>query len=229
MRKQQQIWLEEHTNPDLLPSLAKIEPGSGVVAFADFLKTKHADLTAKKIIDIGCGKGRNAIFLAQKSLDVYAIDYIQPALDIAREIAEEQNVSKNIHFLQAAIDEGWPFEDNFFDYAVDCFSSIDIETKTGREIYRDEMLRTLRPGGYAMVNVCSSDDEWESEAITKRPGSEPNSAFWPNGKFQKNYDEAELREFYKDFTIIELKKISKPAEKLGRHGTATNFWLVLQK
>lgn len=171
----------------------------------------------------------HAVFLAKQNLEVYAVDYIKPALKTAGKLANTQGVTKKIHFQQTAIDKRWPFEDNFFDYAVDCFSSIDIETKTGRETYRNEMLRTLKPGGFAMVNVCSTDDEWESKAIAERPGPEPNSTYWPNGKFQKDYDEAELREFYKDFVIVKLKKIQKPAEKLGRKGTATNFLLFLQK
>lgn len=93
-----------------------------------------------------------------------------------------------------------------------------------------EMLRTLKPGGYALVNVCSADDEWEKELIANHPGPEPNSTIWPqNGKFQKDYTEEELRETYEDFEIMELRKISKPAFKLGRDGIATNLWLVLRK
>jgi hypothetical protein len=44
-----------------------------------------------------------------------------------------------------------------------------------------------------------------------------------------DYDEQELREFYSMFEVVELRKISKPAFKLGRDGTATNYWLVLKK
>lgn len=72
---------------------------------------------------------------------------------------------------------------------------------------------------------------WALEYIeTKEGRDEMYRTLWPqNGKFQKDYDEAELREFYKEFEVIELKKISKPVFKLGRKGTATNFWMVLRK
>ena len=92
------------------------------------------------------------------------------------------------------------------------------------------MYRTLKHGGYALVTVCSVDDEWERELLANHPGPEPNSTIWPsNGKFQKDYSEEELREFYEMFTVHELKTIQKPAHKLRRDGTATNFWLVIQK
>ncbi|HEY4964340.1 MAG TPA: class I SAM-dependent methyltransferase [Candidatus Saccharimonadales bacterium] len=228
MRRQQQVWLDEHTNPDSLPAMNRERAGSGVIAFVEHLKSLDVPISGKAL-DIGCGKGRNSIYLATVGYHVFAIDYIGPALDIAKEFAIREKVPNKIDFIQAEMDASWQFEDNFFDVSVDCFSSIDIETKTGRETYRDEFYRTLKPGGYAMVNVCSSDDEWENEAIENNPGSEPNSAYWPSGKFQKNYDEAELRQFYKQFKILDIKKISKPGEKLGRKGMATNYWVLLQK
>lgn len=169
------------------------------------------------------------MYLAKLGFEVWALEYIEPALDAAKQLAEK-SMADNIHFELTEVDTGWKIADNFFDLAIDSFSSIDIETKAGREKCRDEMYRTLKPGGYALVTVCSADDEWEKELIASHPGPEPNSTIWPqNGKFQKDYDKAELREFYRVFEIAEFKKISKPAFKLGRNGTATNFWMVLRK
>jgi SAM-dependent methyltransferase len=229
MRKQQQIWHEEHTSQGTLPTMANIEPASGVVQFTDYLKTQGASLPGKAV-DIGSGKGRNSVHLAKIGFEVWGLEYIEPAIAAAQQLAERNKVADKIHFELTEVDSAWPIEDNFFDVAVDSFSSIDIETKEGREICRDEMHRTLKPGSYALVTVCSADDEWEKELIANHPGPELNSTLWPqNGKFQKDYDEAELRDFYSVFEIVELKKISKPAYKLGREGTATNLWLVLRK
>lgn len=224
MRKQQQVWQQEHLSQQTLPSMADQKPSGGVVEFAKFLHKNG--VTQGRAIDIGCGKGRNAVYLDEQGFNVDAMDYIQEALDAARQLAG----SAEVNFIKAAIDQEWPFEDSIFDIAVDCFSSIDIETLEGRQKCRNEMLRTLKSGGYALAAVVSADDEWESNPEFTRPGSELNSVIWlQNGKFQKNYDEAELREFYKDFKIIDLQKITKPAFKMGRQGTATNYLMVLQK
>lgn len=229
MRKQQQIWQEEHANESTLPTMANIEPASGVVQFIKLIKTKGAKLEGRAV-DIGSGKGRNSIYLASIGFEVYGLEYIQQAIDVAQNLSVERGTSANTNFKLAEIDKPWPFEDGYFDIAVDSFSSIDVETRDGRELCRDEMRRTLKPGGYALVTVCSADDEWEKELILRYPGPEKNSTLWPdNGKFQKNYDEDELREFYSNFKIVELRKIQKLTHKLGRDGTATNFWLVLQK
>jgi len=229
MRKQQQIWLEEHTNKGTLPTMANIEPASGVVQFTGWLKQHNVSLHGKAV-DIGAGKGRNSVHLAKLGYEVWALEYIEPALEAAKQLAKQNNVAKSIHFNLTEVDKPWNLDSNFFDVTVDSFSSIDIETKEGREICRDELYRTLKPGGYALVTVCSAEDEWEKELIANHPGPEPNSTLWPqNGKFQKDYTEQELREFYSVFEIVELKTIQKPAFKLGRDGTATNLWMVVRK
>jgi SAM-dependent methyltransferase len=229
MRKQQQIWLEEHSNKSTLPSMAKVDPTSGVLAFAEWLKSQGVPFKGRAV-DIGAGKGRNSVYLASLGYEVFALEYIEPARKAGQSLAESRGLSDQTHFINAEVDHTWDFADNYFDVAIDSFASIDVETRGGREVCRDEMFRTLTPGGLALVNVVSADDEWEQELIANHPGSEPNSTLWPqNGKFQKDYDEAELREFFQGFEVVELKKVSKPGHKLGRDGIATNLWMVLRK
>ncbi len=211
-----------------LPTMAQAEPASGVVKFAEWLQAHGVE--TGRAVDIGSGKGRNAVYLAGLGYAVEALEYIALARKITDERAALQGVSSLVHTQDVEIDKPWPYPDEAFDLAIDSFSSIDIETRSGREMYRDEMLRTLKPGGYALVTVCSAEDEWEAELIAKHPGLEPNSTLWPeNGKFQKDYSEAELREFYQGFEICELRTIQKKTFKLGRDGVATNFWVVLRK
>lgn len=226
MRKQKLIWQKEHLNKNSLPSLADQEPSSAAVYFGTKIKNKIKP--GQKLVDIGAGKGRNAIYFAKLGLEVYCLEYIQQAVEAINKLACIAKVKDKVKTFNCAVDSKWPFENSFFDYSLDCFSSIDIETRKGREIYRGEMLRTLKPGGSAFVAVVSIKDEWESKLLLKNPGKEKNSVVWPSGKFQKNYDEQELKDFYKNFKIVEIKKVQKKAFKLGKNYTAENFLLTLQ-
>lgn len=228
-RKQQEVWRREHTIQESIPSLSLEEPSSAVVDFVQYLEKKGIR-PPQRIVDIGCGKGRNAIYLARLGFEVYCMDYIKEAVDRVRRTADEPGLLRKIHLYVTEIDKRWPFTRDYFDIAVDCFSSIDIETRKGRDIYKWEMFRTLKPGGLALVAVVSADDELERELIKASPGPERNSAIWPQtGKFQKDYYEEELRAFYKEFQIVELREVKKKALKLGKAYTATNFWVVVQK
>jgi len=228
MRKQQLIWEKEHADKKTLPTMANESPASGVIKFVDFLESIHFPLEGKAI-DIGCGKGRNSLYLAGKGFEVFAVDYIKSALQVLERLAVKTSLEDKIHIKQFDVDKKWPLEDNYFNLAIDSFSSIDIETLEGRQVYRDEMFRTLRQKGYALITVVSVDDELEKSMIIQSPGSEKNSTIWPSGKFQKDYESNELKEFYKNFTIIALEEIKKPAFKLGKDYVATNYWLILQK
>ncbi|HLB60648.1 MAG TPA: class I SAM-dependent methyltransferase [Patescibacteria group bacterium] len=229
VRRQQKIWENEHKTLQTLPSMASEKPSEGVIQFIQYFQTNNVKLSGKTV-DIGCGKGRNTIYLAQNGFHVYGLDYVDYALQHTYKIALQNNVVQNIHLITTEIDKSWPFLDNYFDCAIDCYSSIDIETKQRRRIYRDELLRTIKPGGYALIMVPSIEDEWESRLIREHPGKEKNSTYWPqSGKFQKDYEENELRKFYTDFKICALRKIRKKAFKLGKHYNAENYWMVLQK
>lgn len=209
--------------------MAQIKPTKGLIYFMDFLSKQKMNFNLK-VVDIGCGKGRNAIYLARSGMEVYAMDYIQSALECTKQMSIRHKVANRIHLFKTGIDKPWPFINNFFDIALDSFSSIDIETKKGREIYKQELYRTLKPGGFAFVMVVSSEDEWEKKLIKSNPGKEKNSTIWPqNGKFQKDYEKTELEEFYKDFELISIKEIKAKAFKLGKKYMATDFWAILKK
>ncbi len=52
-------------------------------------------LTPGSALDVGCGEGRNAIWLAEQGWDVTAIDFAATGIDKARAIAERKNVDVN--------------------------------------------------------------------------------------------------------------------------------------
>lgn len=228
MRKQQQIWQQEHTTGKQIPGIATDIPSTGMFQFTEFLKGNGVKIKSK-ILDIGSGKGRNSIYLAQRDYMVYCIDYIESAINTIKFAAQQLRLSHKMNFTVGEIDSAWSFEDNFFDAAIDCYSSIDIETKEGREMYKKELFRTLKPQAYALIMVVSNEDPIEKELTLISPGPEQNSTIWPSGKFQKNYSEGELREFYKEFNIIDFQTIQKPAHKLERDYTAINYRMIIQK
>jgi len=101
-----------------------------------------------------------------------------------------------------------------FDFAVNSLSSIDIDGYENRCRYRNELIRILKQGGLSLFRTVSVNNELEKLLMKKYPGEEINSSIWPESKkFQKNYSYEEIREFYKDFRILELTEYVKSAKK----------------
>ena len=89
-----------------------------------------------RALDLACGLGRNALYLAAQGWDVVAVDYSRVALDILSERAAE---GLSVHPVLADLEAGdFPIEDNAWDLIVDCcylqrslFPSIRAGVKNG--------------------------------------------------------------------------------------------------
>lgn len=227
---QKRIWEEEHQNPFVLLPMNSQEPSSGVVLFLDWLKERSQKVNNLRAIEMGCGKGRNSIWLAQQGLDVSAFDFSEVAIDEAQTRAASQGVTERAHFLAHDATQPWPFKSNSFDVAIDIFASTDIESFAGRSFARDELIRVLKPGGYLFIYTLSTDDEFHKEILEQSPGEEKNTFLHPTtGKFEKVFDREELLAFYKELKLIEEKRIEKTAKFFDKEYNCKHFWLIFQK
>ena len=80
---QQKIWEKEHADPFSLKQMDSQDASSGVIKFLDWLREKKVDLNSLKAIELGCGKGRNVIWLAKQGIESTGIDFSQTTVEEA--------------------------------------------------------------------------------------------------------------------------------------------------
>lgn len=101
------------------------------------------DLQGRKILEIGCGRGEFAIWLASRfsKARVMAVDLSNAAIEIAKSRARDAAVSVGFAVESA---EYLSFRDCSFDYVVscECMEHVADPMHMAREIYR-----VLQPGG----------------------------------------------------------------------------------
>jgi len=105
-----------------------------------------------KVLDICCGAGTNAVYLAEKGFQVTGIDISSKAIEYARRKAEEKNV--NVKFLVENF-LNLPFGEGEFDFVFDmgCFHHVKVKE---RSIFIKGVYRVLKRGGLYLM-VCFSD------------------------------------------------------------------------
>jgi len=104
-----------------------------------------ADLHFDSILEIGCGTGKNTVFLAQIGGKVHALDFSPGMIEKAREKVK----AGNVHFEMADLTKRWPCEDGAYDLIVCCLILEHIEDLS--HIF-SEAARTLTHGGKFLVN-----------------------------------------------------------------------------
>ena len=103
----------------------------------------QGELEAGRVLELGCGHGRNAMFMAGRGCRVDAIDFSAVAIDWARDNAQRAGVEvgfQHASIFAAVIDTG------AYDLVYDsgCFHHI---APHRRQAYVDLVTRALKPGG----------------------------------------------------------------------------------
>jgi SAM-dependent methyltransferase len=105
-------------------------------------------LIAGRVLELGCGHGRNAVYLASRGCQVDAVDFSAQAIDWARERA--QSAGATVAFQHCSIfDATVPAGGYDLVYDAGCFHHLPPH---GRQDYVALVSRALRPGGsYGLV------------------------------------------------------------------------------
>jgi len=155
----------------------------------------------RRALDLGCGPGRNAIWLAQRGFTVDALDLSPTALDWARERAAEAQV--DVNFVQKNI-FGWQPPSGSYDLVYDsgCFHHLPPHRRIS---YRSLLENSLAPGG-SFGLACFAAGSMGSE-LGDEDLYDQRSLFGGLG-----YTENELRTTFDWLKNIQLRRMSKAPE-----------------
>lgn len=105
-------------NQDLWDELYDADPehfGERESEFAINCSKVMKDFGVNKVLEIGCGYGRDSIFFARQGFKVIAVDYSTKALDILNEKLSGCSETRNIETIHCDVCKGIPSGDEYFD------------------------------------------------------------------------------------------------------------------
>ena len=116
---------------------------------------KNKNILPCKTLEIGCGTGSNAIWLAQNKFDVTGIDFSSLAIEKAKVKSQKQEVEIQFHvkdFFEP------PKGEIDFEFIFDrgCFHS--FENKEDRLTFAENVSRHLKEGGQWYSIIGNADD-----------------------------------------------------------------------
>lgn len=156
-----------------------------------------------KAIDVGCGAGNYAIYLASLGFDVTGVDISPSAIALAEANAKQKGVA--CRFVAADVVGGLPEISETFDFAYD-WSLLHHVFPIDRKRYVETVCRLLAPGGkYLSVCLSEQDAGFGGTGQIRRT---------PLGTMLYFSSEDELRDlFAPDFDIRTLQTVQVEAKR----------------
>lgn len=113
-------------------------------------------LPGTKILDAGCGGGRNIYWLLQNGFDVFAVDINPDAIEAIRELVKRFAPGLSHENFQVASLDSIPFADASFDWVI-CNAVMHFaEDRRQFDRWFAEQWRVLKPGGAFFARLASS-------------------------------------------------------------------------
>ncbi len=206
------------------------EAGEDLVKFTRWLarQKNEAGLSqSTEVLDLGCGNGRNLIFLAREfGVRGQGLDSSTAAIAEARRAGD----GLPLKFEARSIAGDLPGEDDSFDLALDMMTSHFLNAAE-RGHLRDEIHRLLRPGGWLFMKTFLLDDDLHSARLLKDyPTDEPGTYIHPViGVPEHVYSEEELTEFLGEKFIVHKLYRSHKHRSHGRARKRRTVSIYAQK
>jgi SAM-dependent methyltransferase len=212
MSHQGNVWEKEYRDPKLVTK--NDGPQKDTLRFLKFLKKEQKyKVEDKSILDLGCGTGRNANYLADIGNTVIGIEISKTAITLAKNRAKEMGVF--VDYRLGDIGDQYDIKDNSVDVILDVTSSNSLNDQ-GREIYLNEMNRVLKKGGPASTQggyifvraLCKDGNKNVKNLLRQSPGREYDTYILKEiGLTERVFSREDFIKMYsKYFKILNLEK-----------------------
>jgi cyclopropane fatty-acyl-phospholipid synthase-like methyltransferase len=113
-----------------------------------------ADLITGSVLDVGCGTGENALFLAERGHRVTGIDFLEKPIAEAKTKAQARGLQATFLVMDAL-----HLDDivEVFDSVIDC-GLFHVFSDEDRQRYVQGLASVVKPGG-SLIVLCFSDKE----------------------------------------------------------------------
>jgi len=189
------------------------EPDENVVNFAKRLRKKKG----LRILDLGCGAGRNQIYIAKQGFETYGTDISETGLTLTKSRLKQQRLTG--HLIKCDM-KMQPYTDSCFD-AIICLHTIYHQELKEIKKTISEIHRTLRKNGQLLVNFLSERTysygkglKIEENTFIEQEGAE-------KGIVHHFADREEIVHLFEDFETVNLELNETEVE-----GKLRSRWIV---
>lgn len=132
-------------------------PDENIIRYLNISYPKVENRSREKVLDFGCGSGRNTAAIAQLGFETYAVDCNDQCIMKTREMLKNTVGDIFYDFCRRNKNTDIPFELDFFDCIIG-WGCMYLSNSNERKSILKEMYNKLKPGGLLYANWRSTDD-----------------------------------------------------------------------
>ncbi len=179
-------------------------PSEDLIKFTRWLERQYDGVylaPKDSVLDIGCGNGRNLIYLAKEfGIEGMGIDISKEAIAYAKKNSAGLPLAFETHSIAEAV----PLPDGSQTLVLDMMTSHFLNAEE-REHLRDEIARVLKPGGWLFFKTFLLEgDEHARRLLREHPAQERGSYIHPTfGGTEHVFTEEEIQKLLVPHFTIE--------------------------
>jgi SAM-dependent methyltransferase len=183
-----------------IPSSVRNKPSGSVVEFYRYAIS--AGISSGIALDLGCGSGRNTLFLASRGFDVIALDFTKSVVESLRLLVLKQGLENLVTALTHDLRTPWPVASGKVAIAIDAFCLKHQIAPEDVASYVREAARVIRSGGLLMVSFAGRADGYYAQFPTATQGGPGLIIIDPgNGIASRLYNIDELADLFAGFHL----------------------------
>jgi SAM-dependent methyltransferase len=165
--------------------------------YDDYIKNKNV----KKMLELGCGQGRDTLFFASKGIEIAALDYSPVGIERLQKLTSEKNIS-NIHASVFDARNALPFKDKEFDAVYSHMFFTMRFTWDELKTIAHEVNRVLRNNGFNFFSVRNRNDRVYGK------GTKIDENIYEYKTFQvRFFSREDIGKLVEGFKILEVREI----------------------
>ena len=174
---------------------------------SDFAQKCYSDFKrcdVKRLLELGCGQGRDTIFFASNGLDVFAVDSSKVAIENINQKTRGKNIS--LHLSHFEVRQALPFDSSHFDAIYShMFYNMRFTNEELNFLFK-ESSRVLKNNGLLYFSVRSDKDVFYNKG--KKIGG---NIYEINGFQIRFFTKIQIKSFLSDY--FEIKNIEESYEE----------------
>ena len=124
-----------------------------IYLFDQLLKGRYDNLN--KLLDVGCGSGRNLPYFLRNGYEVFGVDVSPQAIETVKQLSAELAPTNSLENFIVCAAESLPYDNASFDLVI-CSAVLHF-ARDEQHFYKmlSSMFRVLKPGGYFFARLAS--------------------------------------------------------------------------